>query len=92
MDGIFARRRAKKHARKVAAELWRKHRDVDACTAELNELAKSDPQLVGLDPATIFLLIQMAIRLWLWWRDFKEDNPSDTPQAGEPWQEDVDDV
>lgn len=92
MDSIFARRRAKRHARKVAAELWRQHGDVDACTQAFNDAAKTDPQLVGLDPATIFLLIQMAIKLWMWWREFKESNPSDTPQAGEPWQEDVDDV
>ena len=92
MDGILARRKAKKHARKVAAELWRKHRDSDACLNEFNELTKSDPQLVGLDPATIFLLVQMALKLWAWWRQHQKDNPSDTPQAGEPWQEDADDV
>ena len=92
MDGILARRRAKKHARKVAAELWRKHRDSDACLNEFNELSKSDPQLVGLDPATIFLLVQMALKLWAWWRQYQKDNPSDSPEPGEPWQEDTDDV
>jgi hypothetical protein len=92
VDGILRRRKAKQHARKVAAELWRKHRDRDACLNEFNELTKSDPQLVGLDPATIFLLVQMALKIWAWWRQYQKDNPGDSPEPGEPWQEDDDDV
>lgn len=92
MSGPLERLRAKRRARQLAAQLWRQYRDVERCKVEFEGLAKSDPQLVGLDPATILMLVQLAIKLWLWWREQQEDDPADEPELGEPWQEDTDDV
>ncbi len=92
MDGPLERLRAKRRARQLAAQLWRQYRDVERCKVEFETLAQSDPQLVGLDPATILMLVQLVIKLWLWWRERKEDDPADEPQLGEPWQEEENDV
>jgi hypothetical protein len=41
-------------------------------------------RIAKLDPATIFLLLQIAIKLWQWWRDRKVSDPSVVASAGEP--------
>jgi hypothetical protein len=50
-------------------------------------LFEKDPRvqrIAKLDPATIFLLLQIAIKLWQWWRDRKVSDPSVVASAGEP--------
>ena len=41
-------------------------------------------RIAKLDPATIFLLLQIAIKLWQWWRDNKVSDPSVVASAGQP--------
>ena len=38
----------------------------------------------GLDPATVIAMIYYAIKLWLWWRDRKIQDPGLDPISGEP--------
>lgn len=82
-------------ARNAARDLWVSRRS-DPAVAELlskaldgdedagKQLLASHPELVGIDPATLFLLIQMAIRLWLWWQSNKVEQPSEAIALGEP--------
>jgi hypothetical protein len=46
---------------------------------------------MGIDPATLFLLIQIAIKLWLWWQSQKNDNPAEAIEDGEPFDAVIDD-
>ena len=83
-------------ARKAARELWISRKS-DPTVADLlakaldgdedagNQLLASHADLVGIDPATLFLLIQMAIRLWMWWNQNKVETPSESVFAGEPF-------
>jgi hypothetical protein len=43
---------------------------------------------VGIDPATLFLLIQIALKLWIWWQQNKVEIPSALIEAGEPFDDD----
>lgn len=82
-------------ARNAARDLWVSRRS-DATVSDLlskavdgdedagNQLLASHPELLGIDPATLFLLIQMAIRLWMWWQSNKVDDPSEAVAEGEP--------
>ena len=82
-------------ARKAARDLWVSRRS-DPTIADLlakavdgdedagKQLLASHPELVGIDPATLFLLIQMAIRLWMWWQSNKVEDPSEAVAEGEP--------
>lgn len=87
------RLRDRLRARNAARELWVSRRQ-DPAIADLlskaldgdedagEQLLSSHPQLVGIDPATLFLLIQMVIKLWMWWQSNKIDQPSeDIPMA-----------
>ena len=60
-------------ARSLARHAWMQSGN-DIETAEV--IFRGNSKLVGLDPATIFLLIQIAFKLWQWWNDSKHDNPS----------------
>jgi hypothetical protein len=40
---------------------------------------------VGIDPATLFLLIQIALKLWIWWQQNKVESPSESVGEGEPF-------
>jgi hypothetical protein len=51
----------------------------------------SHPELVGIDPATLFLLIQIALKLWLWWQSQKIENPSEDVAVGEPFDSTISD-
>ena len=82
-------------ARNAARDLWIARRK-DPAVADLvakaidgdedagKQLFASHPELVGIDPATLFLLIQMAIRLWMWWQSNKVEEPSEAISFGEP--------
>ena len=54
-------------------------------------LLESHPELVGIDPTTILILIEIAIKLWLWWQSQKNDNPAEAIEDGEPFDAVVDD-
>jgi hypothetical protein len=47
--------------------------------------------LVGIDPATLFLLIQIALKLWIWWKSQKVESPSEDVAVGEPFDSTVSD-
>jgi len=38
----------------------------------------------GIEPATVWLLIQIAILLWKWWQSRQENNPSEEPDVSDP--------
>lgn len=69
-------------ARRIARQVYT---DPQLRTEEQRKLAFDDrASRQGLDPATIFLLIQIAIKLWQWWSDNKVSNPKIFPTEGEP--------
>ncbi len=82
-------------ARNAARDLWVSRRS-DPTIADLlakavdgdedagKQLLASHPELVGIDPATLLLLSQMAIRLWVWWNANKVEDPSEAVAEGEP--------
>ena len=83
-------------ARNAAREIWVAKKD-DPAVADLvakavngdeeagRLLMESHPEVVGIDPATLFLLIQIAIKLWLWWQSQKVETPSEAVEDGEPF-------
>jgi hypothetical protein len=83
-------------ARNAAREIWVARKsdpavaDLVAKTIDGDEeagklLFSSHPELVGIDPATLFLLIQIAIKLWIWWQSQKVEVPSEAVEDGEPF-------
>lgn len=73
------------------AELLSKAMDGDDQAAK--DLMQTHPEMpTGIDPATLFLLIQLAIKLWMWWQSTRNDNPSQEPdlvdEAFVGWQDD----
>ena len=67
----------------AVAELVAKAMDGDEQSAK--DLFATHPEMpVGIDPATLFLLIQMAIKPWLWWQSTLNDNQSEAVGDGEP--------
>ncbi len=89
-------------ARRAAREIWIARRsdptvaDLVAKTIDGDEeagklLFGSHPELVGIDPATLFLLIQIALKLWIWWQSQKVENPSEDVAVGEPFDSTVSD-
>ena len=60
-------------ARSIARHAWiQSSNDIE--TAEV--IFRGNSKLVGLDPATILLLIQIAFKLWQWWSELRHDHPS----------------
>lgn len=47
-------------------------------------LFNESPEMKGIDPATLLLLLQIAIQLWQWWKDRQVKEPSITATADEP--------
>jgi len=93
-DRLKARRAAReiwisRRSDPTVADLVSKTMDGDEQAAKL--LFGSHPELVGIDPATLFVLIQIAIRLWLWWQSQKVENPSEDVAVGEPFDSTVSD-
>jgi hypothetical protein len=84
-------------ARRAAREIWIASKN----DAELAKLVKqavdgdedaqkllfaTHPEMpVGIDPATLFLLIQIALKLWIWWQQNKVESPSESIGEGEPF-------
>jgi hypothetical protein len=90
-------------ARRAAREIWIASK-TDASLAKLVKQAvggdedaqkllfATHPEMpVGIDPATLFLLIQIALKLWLWWQSQKVENPSEDVALGEPFDSTVSD-
>lgn len=48
------------------------------------QMFRTDPDMASLDPQTILLLLQIALKLWLWWREQNISEPSESPVDGEP--------
>ena len=87
-------------ARRAAREIWIASK-TDAEVAKLVKQAvggdedaqkllfATHPEIpVGIDPATLFLLIQIALKLWIWWQQNKVESPPATVGAGEPFDDD----
>lgn len=51
---------------------------------------EADHRMQSIDPATLFLLIQLALKLWLWWKEQNTDLPSVVASMSEPglWEDD----
>lgn len=45
---------------------------------------KADPRIAKLDPLTIIALIQISIKIWLWWRSRQLSEPSVVASEQEP--------
>ena len=84
-------------ARRAAREIWIASK-TDAEVAKLVKQAvdgdedsqrllfATHPEMpVGIDPATLFLLIQIALKLWIWWQQNKVESPSESVGEGEPF-------
>jgi hypothetical protein len=60
-------------ARSIARHAWiQSGNDIE--TADV--IFRGNSKLVGLDPATILLLVQIAFKLWQLWIARKHDHPS----------------
>jgi hypothetical protein len=86
-------------ARRAAREIWIASK-TDAEVAKLVKQAvdgdedaqkllfATHPEMpVGIDPATLFLLIQIALKLWIWWQQNKVEIPSESVGLGEPFDD-----
>ena len=87
-------------ARRAAREIW----IASKTDVELAKLVKqavggdedaqkllfaTHPEMpMSIDPATLFLLIQIALKLWIWWQQNKVEKPSESVDFGEPFDDD----
>jgi hypothetical protein len=84
---------------KVRQRFLARHIARDAWIASNNSgdeaklLFEADCRVRGIDPATVLLLLQIAMLLWKWWSENKISEPSVVPSAAEPvdWGDDRDD-
>jgi hypothetical protein len=75
------KRQQRRLARRVAISSWAKgNRTPEALEAAF----KADERICSLDPATIMLLIKIALMLWSWWKEKNIDTPTEKPSPGEP--------
>lgn len=77
-------------ARSVARESWVESK---GCGDTARLIFEQHPRVTSLDPATILMLVQIAIALWKFWQSMKLSEPSETPSETEPvsWEADDDD-
>ena len=83
------RLRVRLAAREIAREAWvRSHGRGD----DARLLFESNERVQKFSPATILLMIQVALALWQWWKDRGIDDPSAVASMDEPidWSEDDD--
>jgi hypothetical protein len=74
-------------AREVARQAWvRSHGSGD----DARLLFEQNERIQKFSPATILLMLQVALALWQWWRDRGIDEPSTVASMDEPidWSED----
>jgi len=87
-------------ARQAAREIWIASK-TDAQVAKLLKQAvegdedaqkllfATHPEMpMSIDPATLFLLIQIALQLWIWWQQNKVESPSQSVDSSEPFDDD----
>jgi hypothetical protein len=87
-------------ARRAAREIWIASK-TDAEVAKLVKQAvegdedaqrllfATHPEMpMGIDPATLFLLIEIALKLWIWWQQNKVEKPSELVDSSEPFDDD----
>jgi hypothetical protein len=76
-------------AREVARQAWvRSHGSGD----DARILFETNERIQKFSPATILLMIQIAMALWQWWHDRGIDEPSVVASMDEPidWNQDDD--
>lgn len=74
-------------AREIARQAWVKsHGRAD----DARLLFEQNERVQKFSPATILLMLQLAITLWQWWRDRGIDEPSAVASMDEPidWSDD----
>ena len=67
--------------RAAASDAWRKS---GGSILRARRIFKQDARIAGLDPGTILLLIQIAIKLWQLWQDRKVSAPESVRRTDEP--------
>ena len=73
--------------RDSASDAWKQTNDRVFPKLRARMLFQQDSRvqrIAKLDPATILLFLQIAYKLWQWWRDNKVSDPSVVASAGEP--------
>lgn len=74
-------------AREIARQAWVKsHGSGD----DARLLFESNERIQKFSPATILLMLQLAMALWQWWKDRGIDEPSAVASMDEPidWSDD----
>ena len=67
--------------RQATADAWKK----SGCRpVRARQILKRDPRIVGLDPMTILMILQMAWKLWQWWKDNNVSEPESVRSMDEP--------
>ena len=80
----------RKLARSVARDVWMR---CESCGEDAKLLFEKDPRIVGIDPALVLLLVQIAMMLFEYWMKNQIDEPSVVADYSEPvdvWTEDND--
>jgi hypothetical protein len=76
-------------AREIARQAWvRSYGSGD----DARILFESNERIQKFSPATILLMLQLAMALWQWWKDREIDEPSIVASMDEPidWSDDDD--
>jgi hypothetical protein len=66
-----------RNLRDAASDAWKQSGGKYLCSAMLFRNDSRVTQIAKLDPMTIIFLLQMAYKLWQWWRANKISDPSD---------------
>jgi len=68
--------------RAAASDAWKRS---GGSSWHARRLFKSDPRIVGLDPMTILMILQIAWKLWQWWKEHNVSEPESVRRAEEPF-------
>ncbi len=71
----------RRKARELARECWI---DAEGDSTKAETLFRQRSDRVSIDPATILLILQIAIQLWSWWQKHKVSEPTSIPCGDEP--------
>jgi hypothetical protein len=67
--------------RDATADAWKKS---NGHPVRARQILKRDPRIVGLDPMTILMILQIAWKLWQMWKDRNVSEPESVRRADEP--------